>query len=45
MMQARAGTEGGAGIGSRKEDPRQWGGPAEPSVSAMAYKRSPRTAA
>ena len=30
---ARAGTEGGDGIGSRKgRGPTQWGGPAEPSV-------------
>ena len=29
----------------KRGDPRQWGGPAEPSVSAMAYKRNPRTAA
>ena len=30
---ARAGTEGGAGIGSRKgRGPTQWGGPAESSV-------------
>ena len=32
---ARAGTEGGAGIGSRKgRGPTQWGGPAESSVPA-----------
>ena len=30
--QARAGTEDGAGIGSRKRGPTQWGGPAESSV-------------
>ena len=36
--QARAGTEGGDGIGSRKgRGPTQWGGPAESSVSARAH--------
>ena len=30
--QARAETEDGDGIGSRKRGPTQWGGPAEPSV-------------
>ena len=34
---ARAGTEGGAGIGSRKgRGPTQWGGPAESSVPVRA---------
>ena len=34
---ARAGTEGGAGIGSRKgRGPTQWGGPAESSVPTRA---------
>ncbi len=37
---ARAGTEDGAGIGSRKgRGPTQWGGPAESSVSARAGVR------
>ena len=35
---ARAETEGGDGIGSRKgRGPTQWGGPAEPSVPALAH--------
>ena len=35
---ARAGTEDGAGIGSRKgRGPTQWGGPAESSVPARAH--------
>ena len=42
VMQARAGTEGGAGIGSRKgRGPTQWGGPAEPSVPTRAYGTYP----
>ena len=36
MSCARTGTEGGAGIGSRKRGPTQWGGPAEASVSVRA---------
>ena len=39
--QARAGTEDGAGIGSRKgRGPTQWGGPAESSVPARAHDKN-----
>ena len=34
---ARAETEDGAGIGSRKRGPTLWGGPAESSVPALAH--------
>ena len=40
--QARAETEDGAGIGSRKgRGPTQWGGPAESSVPARAHDMNP----
>ena len=38
--QARVGTEDGAGIGSRKRGPTQWGGPEESSVPILVCDKN-----